>query len=140
MVDVQCLLIKQNFNSYFTDSPTSQYRNKTIYTLLCNHQNKFGGIQAKWDYLEAGNGKGSCDCLGASVKRSINMAIQGLRISFSGTRTVKLILLLRSSTYHKMTTVCAIVMLETCLPHSYYARNHEGNVCCRSCKNESCCT
>lgn len=74
-------LIKENYPqlekvNYLTDSPTSQYRNKTIFILLCNHQNEFEGIQAKWDYLEAGHGKGPCDGLGASVKRSADMAIR----------------------------------------------------------------
>lgn len=42
-------LIKENYPqlekvNYLTDSPTSQYRNKTIFILLCNHQNEFEGI------------------------------------------------------------------------------------------------
>ena len=54
---------------YLTDSPTSQYRNKTIFNLLSIHENEFGGVKARWDYLEAGHGKGQCDGLGASVTR-----------------------------------------------------------------------
>lgn len=72
-------LIKENYPqsekvNYLTESPVSQYRNKTIFTLPCNYQNEFGGIQAKWDYLEAVHGKGPCDW--ASVKRSADMAIK----------------------------------------------------------------
>lgn len=33
---------------YWTDSPTSQYRNKTIFHLVANHQETFG-IDAKWN-------------------------------------------------------------------------------------------
>jgi hypothetical protein len=60
---------------YLTDSPTSQYRNKTIFQLLVDHEAEFG-IKAQWNYLESGHGKGPCDGLGASVKRAADMAIK----------------------------------------------------------------
>ena len=60
---------------YLTDSPTSQYRNKTIFNLICAHSELYG-CKATWDYLEAGHGKGPCDGLGASVKRSADMAVR----------------------------------------------------------------
>ena len=60
---------------YLTDSPTSQYRNKTIFQVLCDHEEDFG-IAARWNYLEVGHGKGPCDGLGASVKRSADMAVK----------------------------------------------------------------
>ena len=60
---------------YLTDSPTSQYRNKTIFHLLCNHTETFG-VAARWNYLEAGHGKGPCDGLGASVKRQADTAVK----------------------------------------------------------------
>ena len=47
--NVECLY-------YWTDSPTSQYRNKTIFQLIANHEKLFG-IKAKWNYFEAGHGK-----------------------------------------------------------------------------------
>ncbi|XP_069139329.1 uncharacterized protein [Argopecten irradians] len=53
---------------YLTDSPTSQYRNKTIFRLISMHKDEFG-VSARWNYLESGHGKGPCDGLGASVKR-----------------------------------------------------------------------
>lgn len=42
---------------YLTDSPTSQYRNKTIFQVLVDHETDFG-MQAQWNYLESGHGKG----------------------------------------------------------------------------------
>lgn len=60
---------------YLTDSPTSQYRNKSIFRLISTHGEEFG-VQARWNYLESGHGKGPCDGLGASVKRSADNAIK----------------------------------------------------------------
>lgn len=74
-------LLKQMYPSlttihYLTDSPTSQYRNKTMFYLLAHHQEIFNDTRATWDFLEAGHGKGPCDGLGASVKRSADMDIK----------------------------------------------------------------
>lgn len=60
---------------YLTDSPTSQYRNKTIFKILADHVDDFG-ISGRWNYLESGHGKGPCDGLGACIKRSADMAIR----------------------------------------------------------------
>lgn len=60
---------------YLTDSPTSQYRNKTIFQVLVDHETDFG-MQAQRNFLESGHGKGPCDGLGASVKRAADMAIK----------------------------------------------------------------
>ena len=53
---------------YWSDSPTSQYRNKHIFDLIANHEERYG-ICARWNYFEAGHGKGPCDGLGGSCKR-----------------------------------------------------------------------
>ena len=47
---------------YLTDSPTSQYRNKSIFRLISTHEEEFG-VQARWNYLESGHGKGPLDGL-----------------------------------------------------------------------------
>jgi len=65
---------------YLTDSPTSQYRNRTIFQFIAQHQDEFG-IDARWNYLESGHGKGPCDGLGASVKRSAGDAIKHVKCS-----------------------------------------------------------
>ena len=60
---------------YWTDSPTSQYRNKTIFTLLSLHQQLFS-VKASWNYFEAGHGKGPCDGIGGTAKRMADEAIK----------------------------------------------------------------
>ena len=60
---------------YFTDSPTSQYRNKTIFHLLSQHKKEFG-IPASWHYFEAGHGKGPCDGVGGTTKRMADEAVK----------------------------------------------------------------
>ena len=53
-----------------SDSPTSQYRNKTMFYLmkkLC----KENEIDCNWIYLEAGHGKGTPDRIGAVVKKAV---------------------------------------------------------------------
>jgi hypothetical protein len=59
---------------YWTDSPTSQYRNKLIFRCIANHNSTYG-IHAKWNYWEAGHGKGPCDGLGGRVKRLADEAV-----------------------------------------------------------------
>ncbi|CAG2209514.1 unnamed protein product [Mytilus edulis] len=60
---------------YWTDSPSSQYRNKTIFDLIANHSSVYG-IQARWNYFEAGHGKGPCDGLGGTIKRMADEAVK----------------------------------------------------------------
>lgn len=62
------------FIHYWTDSPTSQYRNKNIFSLVSNHKSQFG-VSAAWNYFEAGCGKGPCDGVGGTAKR---LADQGM--------------------------------------------------------------
>ena len=60
---------------YLSDSPTSQYRNRYIFQFLAYHEEEFS-IKARWNFLESGHGKGPCDGLGGSVKRSADMAVR----------------------------------------------------------------
>ena len=53
---------------YWTDSPTSQYRNKSIFNIVCNHEKWLEGGAAAWNYFEAGHGKGPCDGIGGTAK------------------------------------------------------------------------
>lgn len=53
---------------YWTDSPTSQYRNRFIFDAINNHESKYG-CPATWNYYESGHGKNACDGLGGTVKR-----------------------------------------------------------------------
>ena len=61
---------------YWTDSPTAQYRNKTIFSLVSEHHEKFDGVFASWNYFEAGHGKGPCDGVGGTVKRLADDAVK----------------------------------------------------------------
>lgn len=72
-----CLkLLKPNMKTvhYWTDSPSSQYRNRYIFYTIANHQNIYQ-IRGRWNYFEAGHGKGPCDGLGGTVKRMADEAI-----------------------------------------------------------------
>ena len=53
---------------YWTDSPTSQFRNKTIFHIISEHKEEYNCV-ASWNYFEAGHGKGPCDGVGGTVKR-----------------------------------------------------------------------
>ncbi|XP_063953700.1 uncharacterized protein LOC135153666 [Lytechinus pictus] len=60
---------------YWTDSPSSQYRNKTMFAVVGEHRALYG-IDAQWDYFEAGHGKGACDGIGGTVKRLADEAVK----------------------------------------------------------------
>ena len=65
---------------YYTNSPTSQFRNKTIFYLLSRHKELFN-VTASWNYFEAGHGKGPCDGIGGSVKRMSDEAVQQQKVN-----------------------------------------------------------
>lgn len=74
--------IKPNLHTvhYWTDSPTSQYRNKSIFSVVAKHKSIFGCF-ATWNYFECGHGKGPCDGLGGTSKRMADQAAkQGAKI------------------------------------------------------------
>ena len=64
---------------YWTNSPTSQYRNKTIFGILANHTVEFG-VPATWNYFEAGHGKGPCNGVGGSTNRMADEAVQNEKV------------------------------------------------------------
>lgn len=64
---------------YWTDSPTSQYRNKTIFAITANHTAEFG-FPATWKYFEAGHGKGPCDGVGGCAKRMADEAVRNEKV------------------------------------------------------------
>ncbi|XP_061183299.1 uncharacterized protein LOC133191568 [Saccostrea echinata] len=64
---------------YWTDSPTSQYRNKTIIDFVANHKSTHG-MNARWNYFESGHGKGPCDGLGGTVKRLADEAMRSGKV------------------------------------------------------------
>ena len=60
---------------FFSDSPSSQYRNKTIFKLISHHKEYFG-LEATWSYFEVRHGKGPCDSIGGTAKRQADMAVR----------------------------------------------------------------
>ena len=73
-----------NFLHYWSDSPTSQYRNKTIFSVIAHHRKLFG-MSATWNYFEAGHGKGPCDGVGGTSKRMADQATKrNIRIQSAG--------------------------------------------------------
>ena len=58
-----------------SDSPLSQYRNKSIFFMIkkfCEDNN----VNLNWIYLECGHGKGKPDAVGAVVKRMIKSIVE----------------------------------------------------------------
>lgn len=60
---------------YWTDSPSSQYRNRFIFNILSKHEALYG-CAAQWNYFEAGHGKSACHGLGGTTKRLADEAIR----------------------------------------------------------------
>ena len=56
-----------------------QYRNKTIFKLISYHREYFG-LEATWNYSEAGHGQWPCDPIGGNAKRQANMAVRHGRV------------------------------------------------------------
>ena len=60
---------------YVSDSPSSQYRNKTAVALMANHKKLFG-TDSSWHWLESGHGKGPCDGVGGCVKKMAEVQVK----------------------------------------------------------------
>ncbi len=60
---------------YWTDSPTSQYRNKTIFHAVDTHR-EIQWVPALWNYFEAGHGKSACDGVGSTSKHLAQDAVK----------------------------------------------------------------
>ena len=69
------LIPELEYIHYWTDSPTSQYRNKTIFKIISCHSDYFK-VPASRNYIEAGHGKGPCDPIGGSAKRKADLAVK----------------------------------------------------------------
>lgn len=60
---------------YFTDGPTTQYRNKTNFLLMCEICTNTNFDLCTWNFWEAGHGKGAPDGIGGLVKRNCDRAV-----------------------------------------------------------------
>ena len=74
-------MLSENIDTihYVTDSPPSQYRNRTMFHLIGNHEMLFRR-KATWTYLEVGHGKGPCDGVGGTCKRQLRQAIKNEKV------------------------------------------------------------
>ena len=63
---------------FVTDSPSSQYRNRTMCAIVANFNQMFS-VKATWTWLEAGHGNGPCDGVGGSVKKAANNMVKSGR-------------------------------------------------------------
>jgi hypothetical protein len=57
-----------------SDSPSSQYRNKTSIYMLNQYAIKYS-VEMRWIFLESGHGKGVADAISAQMKRKMNECI-----------------------------------------------------------------
>ena len=60
---------------YWIESPSSQYRNRYIINVIANHKQIFD-VNACWNYFDSGHGKGPCDGIGGTCKRSASEAVK----------------------------------------------------------------
>ena len=60
---------------YLSDSPSSQYRNASMFRVIHSHHDIFN-VRATWNYFESGHGKGLCDGVGWAVKWSADLPIK----------------------------------------------------------------
>ena len=77
---IKSLKTKVKTVHYWTDSPTSQYRNKVIFNFVANHEATYG-FPALWNYFEAGHGKGPCDGVRGTVNRMADEAVRSGKVT-----------------------------------------------------------
>lgn len=80
--DAKAIDPEVNTVQIWTDSPTSQYRNKTVFNFIANLES-VAGIKARWNYFEAGHGKGPCDGLGGITKRVADEAMKSGKVTMT---------------------------------------------------------
>lgn len=61
---------------FFSDGPTSQYRQKGNFHLLILKAPEFGFKSAVWNFFEAGHDKGIPDAVGGAIKRNADRFVK----------------------------------------------------------------
>ena len=61
---------------FISDSPSSQYRNRSMCSLVARFASLYDGIEASWSWLEAGHGKGPCDGIGGGIKKKADNLVK----------------------------------------------------------------
>lgn len=75
--------LKGNLKSihFLSDSPTTQYRNKSMFYLILKQLTKFCSESITWNFSECGHGKGAPDGIGGYLKRTASLAVaEGLDV------------------------------------------------------------
>lgn len=75
ILEIKTLISSIEFIHYWTDGPTSQYRNRIKNFTIANQMEMFG-MRARWNYFEVGHGKGPSDGLGGTTKRMGDEAVR----------------------------------------------------------------
>ncbi|KAJ2944203.1 hypothetical protein O0L34_g18180 [Tuta absoluta] len=61
---------------FLSDSPSSQYRNKSMFYIITQIHKDFEQLQKiTWNYSESGHGKGAPDGIGATLKRTADRMV-----------------------------------------------------------------
>lgn len=60
---------------FFSDGPTTQYRQKGNFYLLTENIKKLGFEKSTWSFFESAHGKGAADGIGGAVKRTLDKKV-----------------------------------------------------------------
>ncbi|XP_048001800.1 uncharacterized protein LOC125238480 [Leguminivora glycinivorella] len=60
---------------FFSDGPSTQYRQKQNFYLLCKKIFDYGFAASTWSFFEAGHGKGPADGVGGFLKRTADQVV-----------------------------------------------------------------
>ena len=60
---------------FLSDGPTTQYRSKSNFFLLCSKMKEYGFRNASWNFSEASHGKGAPDGIGGVLKRTADRLV-----------------------------------------------------------------
>lgn len=60
---------------FYSDGPTSQYRQKGNFYLLNRMTKEMGFTYSTWSFFESGHGKGVADAIGGSIKRALDKRV-----------------------------------------------------------------
>lgn len=60
---------------FLSDSPTTQYRNRTLFYLIVKYLQTFCSKTLTWNYSECGHGKEAPDGIGGALKRMANRLV-----------------------------------------------------------------
>ena len=73
--NIEKIIPHLSFIHYWTDLPSSQYRNEHIFYIILQHESLFD-TKAAGNYFEVGHRKGPYDGLGVTIKRMADNAIK----------------------------------------------------------------